>query len=399
MNTQQINPSAPSGGKLSVINQFRGDLERMGPQFAHALPAHIPLERFNRVVMTAIQNKPDLLKCTRQSLFNACMRAAQDGLLPDGREGAIVPFGENEDGRKASDQAAWMPMVAGIRKKARNSGELTDLYAHVVHVGDEFDVQLGDDPHVHHKPSLNGSRTRQIVGAYSIAVFKDGTKSYEWMTIDEIEDTRKRYSRAKRGPWSDPIAYPEMCRKTVVRLHCKSLPMSTDLDTVLRRDEELYRFKEAGERGEEVKQRQPRSAMAALERWVGEREGDPADQEIGTADDPGDPRPGDGTTINQDIAVSTGEVDVDLPEPTVGELIGMAQRKPPKDPDTFKLLVSQLIAGAKAGGKQSAAMLVTWWTGPNARAMRNGAQMTGDDTAALTAEVNAVCNELGLHET
>jgi recombination protein RecT len=386
--SMQQSPSTPaSGGKLTVINQFRTELERMGPQFAHALPAHIPLERFNRVVMTAIQNKPDLLKCTRQSLFNACMKAAQDGLLPDGREGAIVPFGENEDGQKKSDQAMWMPMIAGIRKKARNSGELNDLYAHVVHVGDEFDIQLGDDPHVRHKPALNGGRTRQLVGAYSIAVFKDGTKSYEWMTIDEIEDVRKRYSRAKRGPWSDPISYPEMCRKTVVRLHCKSLPMSTDLDTLLHRDEQLYEtaMQTAAERGKAVTSRQPRSAMAALEQFGagGGEPPEPADQESGGADNPGDPRPGDDTVIEHGTAAQGEDAQ---PEPAVGDLIGKAQRRPPKDPDTFKLLVRQIIAAAKPA---DAAMLETWWFSPNARTMRNGAQMTIEDTNEIAKEVQS----------
>jgi len=391
MNTQQINPPASSGGKLSVIDQFRRDLDRMGPQFSYALPAHIPVERFTRVVMTAVQNQPKLLACTRQSIFNACMKCAQDGLLPDGREAAIVPFGESEDGqRKSSDQATYLPMIAGIRKKARNSGELSDWYAEVVHAGDEFDYQLGDDPHILHKPALKGGRARPITHAYSIAKFKDGGISREVMTIDEVEDIRRKYSRSRKGPWNDPITYPEMVRKTVARLHAKQLPSSTDLDTLLHRDDELYDMKGAAERGKAVTRRQPANAMAALEQWAGQREDEPpGDAE---RDDPGDPRPGDGTTIDQ-----AGEVDP--PEPTIGELLGMAQRKPPKDPDTFKLLVSQLIAGARAGGKDDAAMLVTWWTGPNARAMRNGAQMTADDTAALTAEVNAVCDELGLHET
>jgi recombination protein RecT len=382
--------------QLSVVEQFRRDLEKMTPQFRYALPAHIPVERFNRVVMTAMQNNQKLYGCTRTSIFNSCMKCAQDGLLPDGREAAIVPFGESEDGqRKSSDQATYLPMIAGIRKKARNSGELSDWYAEVVHAGDEFDYQLGDDPHILHKPALKGGRARPITHAYSIAKFKDGGISREVMTIDEVEDIRRKYSRSKKGPWNDPITYPEMVRKTVARLHAKQLPSSTDLDTVLHRDDELYDMKGAAERGKAVTRRQPANAMAALEQWAGAREDEPPAQETGDAerDDPGDPRPGDGTTIDQ-----AGEVDP--PEPTIGEMLGMAQRKPPKDPDTFKLLVRQIIEAAKfAGGKDSAAMLVTWWTGPNARAMRNGAQMTSEDTAEMSAEVNAVCNEMGLHET
>jgi len=161
----------------------------------------------------------------------------------------------------------------------------------------------------------------------------------------------------------------------VVRLHCKSLPMSTDLDTVLRRDEELYAFKEAGERGKEVQRRQPRSAMAALEQF-----GAGGEPQGGNGDDPGDPRPGDDTVIEHAAA----EESQAQAEPTVGDLIGKAQRHPPKDPETFKLVARQIIGAAKP---EDAGMLDTWWSGPNARSMRNGAQMTVGDTAEMAKEV------------
>jgi recombination protein RecT len=222
-----------TGRPANAMTIFRNDLQRMESQFAAALSADIGVEKFCRTFMTAVQNNPELLACKRSKLFNAAMRAAQDGLLPDGREGAIVPFGDDGD-------CSWIPMIAGIRKKARKSGELSDWYAHVVHEGDEFDYQLGDHPHIFHKPTLTGGRSRPIKAAYSIAVFRDGTKSYEIMTIAEIEDVRKRYSRARKGPWSDPIAYPEMVRKTVAKLHAKSLPMSDELVTLMQRDDDLY---------------------------------------------------------------------------------------------------------------------------------------------------------------
>jgi recombination protein RecT len=336
--------------------------------------------------MTAIQNNPKLLACTRQSIFNSCMKCAQDGLLPDGREAAIVPFGENEDGQKKSDQATYMPMVAGYRKKARNSGELSDLYAHVVFDGDEFDFQLGDEPYVKHKPSLTRPRGAKPIAVYSIAKFKDGGTSYEVMSISEVEEIRQKFSRARKGPWSDPVTYPEMVRKTCVRRHCKSLPMSSDLDTVLHRDDELYDMKGAAERGKQVTKHQPVSAMAALEKWAGSSGGEP---EGGTADDPGDPRPGDDTVIDHDA--ETGDESQVKPEPSVGDLIGMAQRHPPKDVDTFKLLVRQMIAAAKP---EDAAMLDSWWIGPNARSMRNGAQMTVGDTAEMAKEVQDAIAEM-----
>ena len=52
------------------------ELKYRQPQFRAALPAHIPVERFIRVVLTAIQTSPKLADMDRASLWNACMRAA-----------------------------------------------------------------------------------------------------------------------------------------------------------------------------------------------------------------------------------------------------------------------------------------------------------------------------------
>jgi recombination protein RecT len=178
--------------------------------------------------MTAIQNNPKLLNCTRRSMWNSAMKAAQDGLLPDGREGAIVEYGE---------EAQWMPMIAGLRKKARNSGEIATWDAQVVHKKDAFEFELGDDPFVKHKPCLEADPGR-VIAAYSVAVLKSGEKSREVMSVAAIEKVRARSRAKKGGPWFTD--YEEMCRKTVARRHSKVLPCSTDLDDLLRRDDALY---------------------------------------------------------------------------------------------------------------------------------------------------------------
>ena len=132
---------------LPVVSEIRHNLETMQPQFAAALPPHVPPARFVRVAMTAVQSNPELLQAERKTLFAACMRAAQDGLLPDGREGALVIF---------KGKVQWMPMIAGILKKVRQSGELLSIAAHVVHARDEFRYQLGDEERVYHVPYLDG---------------------------------------------------------------------------------------------------------------------------------------------------------------------------------------------------------------------------------------------------
>jgi recombination protein RecT len=198
--------------------EFVAILESQRDKIAAALPEHITPERFTRVVVTAIQNTPTLLNLDRQSLFLACLRAAQDGLLPDGRQGAIVGFRE---------QAQWMPMVGGLMMLARNSGQIRSLVAQVVHERDQFVWRPADTerPIEHAVPSLAEDRGKPI-GAYAIARLTSGEVVAEVMSRAEIEQVRA-VSRSKDGPaWSQ--WWGEMARKTVLRRLIKRLPLSTD---------------------------------------------------------------------------------------------------------------------------------------------------------------------------
>jgi recombination protein RecT len=238
---------------VSPIVEIRQQSDAMDSQFRAALPAHIPSERFRRVLMTAVQNNADLAKCSRKSLFNAAMKAAQDGLLPDGREGAIVPY---------KDEATWMPMIGGIRKKVRNSGEIASWDVHAVYENDAFEFELGDEPFIRHRPALTDKG--KIIAVYSVAVLKSGEKSRDVMSIEDVEKIRAK-SRARGGPWSDPTFYPEMAKKTVARRHSKVLPMSSDLDDLIRRDDSLYDFDGAREEAKAANAGRPQSLAGRLD--------------------------------------------------------------------------------------------------------------------------------------
>jgi recombination protein RecT len=234
---------------------FPQELGHRKHQFQAALPPQIPVDRFVRVVMTAIQRNPELLNCDRRSLWNACMQAAQDGLVPDGRQGALVAF----DGK-----VTWVPMVQGIMIKARNSGEIAKWELGEVHAKDQFDFQLGDDPFVAHKPWIPTPLTRmsdeadeqfgerlrahanpgEVTHFYSIVTFTNGLKSRDVMAAQEVEYVRDTYARKskKTGQFSPAWVkrFGEMGKKTVARRHAKTLPASTDLIALLQRDDTLY---------------------------------------------------------------------------------------------------------------------------------------------------------------
>lgn len=220
--------------ELTPVESVRGTLARMAPEFRAALPPQIPVERFVRTAITAVQMQPQLLDADRRSLLGACMKAAQDGLLPDGREAALVIFRS-----KSGPICQYMPMVGGILKKIRNSGELASIGAHVVYEKDDFAYELGDYESITHKPYLGEDRGKPIA-AYAVARTKDAAVYREVMSVAEINKVRA-VSRAKdAGPWVD--WWDEMARKTVIRRLAKRLPSSADLDQVIEHDNEAVGF-------------------------------------------------------------------------------------------------------------------------------------------------------------
>lgn len=220
--------SNQTSNALAPINEVRGAIEKMAPQFKAALPAHIPAERFVRAIVTAVQMNADLLNADRRTLYSASMRAAEQGLLPNGREGAIVTFG---------GKAQFMPMIGGILKLARNSGEIASIDAQVKYKNDKFTYRPGIDKVPQFEPDWFGDRG-ELDGVYAVAITKDGAAYVEIMNKKQIEQVRNVSRSANAGPWK--TWYDEMARKTVLRRLAKRLPLSTDLDEVLREDDDIF---------------------------------------------------------------------------------------------------------------------------------------------------------------
>lgn len=215
---------------------IRDQMGNLAPELKAALPAHVTVEKFSRVAMTAIQNDPNLLQADRRSLFGAVVRLAQDGLLPDGREAALVIF-NTKDGNNWIKKVQAMPMIAGVLKKIRQSGEVAKISAQCVYENDVFEQRLGYDEDVHHVPPALGKPRGDIIGAYATAVLKDGTKLLEVMDLDQINQVRAVSKTGQKGPWAD--WFSEMARKTVMRRLSKRLPMSTDVEDFILRDESM----------------------------------------------------------------------------------------------------------------------------------------------------------------
>ena len=341
----------------NALQVLRTDLERMKDQFRAVLPPDMPPERFIRHVLTAMQNNPKLWRCEYHSVLNAAMKSAQDGLLPDGREGVIVPYQERDSNQL---KAQWMPMIFGIRHKVMKTGLLRKWEVFVVHEGDLFEFELGDHPFIRHKPAARGGRTRPVIAAYSVATYPDGTQSFEVMNIDEIEDVRKRYARSERGPWADPVAYPEMCRKTVARLHAKQLPQSSDLERMLSRDDFLYSLDRKPGEQQRLPGARPRAIAQAFDSIAG---GGPG-----------------GTTEGLAFAQPEPDEQPELPpadEPAGEQAADNSTTKvagPPTNPAEYRAFVRKVISLART--PQEIQTLDAWWNGSDQQRMRGACGVT-----------------------
>ncbi|WP_170759940.1 recombinase RecT [Ruegeria lacuscaerulensis] len=219
--------------QLHPVVRFKQDLDKLQTAGELALPDSVPFKAFKNAAVVAVTDNPGILNCKPASVFKAVRTLAGAGLVPDGREAAIVPF---------KGEAQAMPMVAGLVKVARNTGKVASLWAEVVYEGETLEVWVEDGERKWNHVNEDGSRLDamerggEIRGAYAVAKLTDGTVEFQPMSRAEIEKRRKASANQKSdnptGIWEK--WYDQMALKTVIRNLCKRLPMSTeDMDRIM----------------------------------------------------------------------------------------------------------------------------------------------------------------------
>ncbi len=226
--------------EIKPVDQLRVTLNALESEFVSALPAEIPADKFVRVIMTAVQMNPDLITADRKSLIASCMKAAQDGLLLDGREAALIMF---------KKQAQYMPMVIGLYKKMRGKAGVDSVAARVVYANDKFSYVLGDSERIEHIPEI-GKDSGAIIGAYAIAKLSNGEIEREFMPVHEIDEVKAVSKSGNNGPWGK--WYGEMAKKTVIKRLAKRLPVIDGLGTVIAHDDEDYDLAMASSRAKDI---------------------------------------------------------------------------------------------------------------------------------------------------
>lgn len=199
-----------------MITKRKGELAKM-------LPEHIKPETFERAAFNAIMRNPELNQCDPTSVYDSLMRCAQDGLIPDNREAAIVVYG-GRDGKKAQ----YQPMIDGVLKRVRQSGIVENISAKAVFENDEFEYWFDEHgEHIKYKPTF-GEKGNFLL-AFAYAKLKGGEMVVEVMPKDEIDRVRKasKTGSSQYSPWAQ--WYDRMAVKSVYHRLARRLPSNSEV--------------------------------------------------------------------------------------------------------------------------------------------------------------------------
>lgn len=351
--------AAPAPAKRT----WKVTLEEAMPSIAAGLPRHITPDKFRQVAATAIGSTPDLLDCMHKNpraVLTALANCAKDGLLPDNREAALVAFKGN---------LTYIPMISGVLKRMRNSGEVASISSAIIYANDTVDYVQGDDEKLVHKPKWDGDRG-EAVAAYAIIKLTSGETYREVMSKKEIMAV-KNASRAKGGPWSGPFEL-EMWRKTVLKRAAKYCPLSDErIRDMLDRDNDLYDLDAV--RAPQPSMRDAFRAAPAIPYTQARAEAhDPDTGEIIDADvvrdinediedtDPGETPSQPGEDAGEDSPVQASQADAlpeQSPEPASGDA-SAAQSEPEQDEGAKRFYAATMkeIRAATTAGQREAAL-------------------------------------------
>jgi phage RecT family recombinase len=126
----------------------------------------------------------------------------------------------------------------GLIKTLTDSGSIKVMDAHIAYEDDyEFEYFPAEN-RINHKPRISKTETennsRQVAGAYSVAILNDGTKHYHFMEIWKLEKI-EQMSAGGNSDYYYKQWKTDMYKKCVIRSHFKFLPKGTTLPEYIQR--------------------------------------------------------------------------------------------------------------------------------------------------------------------
>src|SRR3954454_16240199 len=96
--------------KQQLVVKRKNEIAAMESDLKKMLPPSLPSDKFIRTVQTAIALNPDIAEADKSSVLGACMKAAADGLVLDGREAVLTVYNTKQKDGSYKKVAQYLPM-------------------------------------------------------------------------------------------------------------------------------------------------------------------------------------------------------------------------------------------------------------------------------------------------
>ncbi len=216
---------------MSNLAVIQSDLDRdlMAAGIQSVLPDSVKMNTFIRCAAVAMASNGALASADRDSLIMSLTQCAKDGLVADNKEAAIVTFNTNVapqgNPKQWVTKAQYMPMIDGVMKRARMSGQISVLSSKAVFNNDQFDYWMDENgEHINYRPTFKGGDMRL---AFAFAKLNTGELIVEVMSKADIDKVRAASKTGTYGPWKD--WYERMACKAVMHRLAKRLPNASEI--------------------------------------------------------------------------------------------------------------------------------------------------------------------------
>ena len=204
--------------------------ELYSSQIAQALPASIRPERIIQMAVDVMEKNPKLKECTPQSVIGALMQASVLGFRPASSLGEcyFVPYGK--DCQLQIGYRGWISL-------ARRNKYVKTPIAFCVYANEDFEMQYGTSPKIHHIPARNPSLRGELIGVYAILEFMDGGKVFCYLDKSEVEALRLRNPMQRSSPsgaWATD--YEEMAMGKAIKKLKKYIGIDVEDEVVITPD-------------------------------------------------------------------------------------------------------------------------------------------------------------------
>lgn len=160
-------------------------------------------------------NKYALQHCSQTSIANALFDMVISGLSPSKKQVYFIMYGQ---------QLQLSTSYFGRMALAKRFGNVKDLRGFAIYKGDEFefevDVAKGIKYVTKHKQKLENLKPDNVIGAYAIIYYNDGSTNTEVMNIEQIKKSWNMGQMNGKSKAHTEFA-DQMAIKTVISRACK----------------------------------------------------------------------------------------------------------------------------------------------------------------------------------